>query len=275
MLKLRRDETPPDGEDFKQFNELIQEVLEVRARENLTGWLNGRLQQYIPHDVLIAAWGNFQQGSIHLEMFTSLPDDLSAMMSPGDVKPLLVSLYKRWTSDDRRPFSLNVQKGEFEAAAGAQSKKTEFSLKDMVAVIVHGISDQRGQNDYLYAFFSKYPKQRRNEAYPLKVLLPYIDAAFRQVKSAAVPVQADYKDTDFYATTISAGLQSELLTEREIEIMKWVATGKTDEEVGNILNVSAFTIKRHMQRIFRNLDVFTRAQAIATFKDKFDFPAGI
>jgi DNA-binding CsgD family transcriptional regulator len=52
--------------------------------------------------------------------------------------------------------------------------------------------------------------------------------------------------------------------------MKWVAMGKTNGEIGSILNVSSFTIKNHMQRIFKKLDVFNRAQAVSTFKRNYN-----
>jgi DNA-binding CsgD family transcriptional regulator len=42
-----------------------------------------------------------------------------------------------------------------------------------------------------------------------------------------------------------------------------VRNGKTNFEIGMILDISAFTVKNHLQRIFRKLDVVNRAQAVA------------
>ena len=53
------------------------------------------------------------------------------------------------------------------------------------------------------------------------------------------------------------------LSERETQIMAWVAMGKTNSEIGSILNISGFTVKNHMQRIFQKLNVFNRAQAVS------------
>lgn len=52
------------------------------------------------------------------------------------------------------------------------------------------------------------------------------------------------------------------LSEREHEIMHWVGHGKTNLEIGMILGISQFTVKNHLQRIFRKIDVRNRAQAI-------------
>jgi DNA-binding CsgD family transcriptional regulator len=50
---------------------------------------------------------------------------------------------------------------------------------------------------------------------------------------------------------------------RELEIMDWVRKGKTNQEIGMILNISVFTVKNHLQRVFKKLDVLNRAQAVA------------
>lgn len=52
------------------------------------------------------------------------------------------------------------------------------------------------------------------------------------------------------------------LSEREHEVMHWVGCGKTNHEIGMILGISQFTVKNHLQRIFRKIDVRNRAQAI-------------
>ena len=53
------------------------------------------------------------------------------------------------------------------------------------------------------------------------------------------------------------------LSERERQIMVWVAMGKTNPEIGCILDISEFTVKNHMKSIFSKLDVTNRAQAVA------------
>jgi len=53
------------------------------------------------------------------------------------------------------------------------------------------------------------------------------------------------------------------LTGREAEIMEWVKMGKTNAEIGIILSISAFTVKNHMQHIFKKLDVYNRTRAVS------------
>ena len=53
------------------------------------------------------------------------------------------------------------------------------------------------------------------------------------------------------------------LSERERQIMHWIALGKTNPEIGCILHISEFTVKNHIKSIFAKLDVSNRAQAVA------------
>jgi DNA-binding CsgD family transcriptional regulator len=56
---------------------------------------------------------------------------------------------------------------------------------------------------------------------------------------------------------------SSQLSERERECMRWVASGKTDWEIGMILVISSSTVRFHIENARRKLDASTRAQAIA------------
>ena len=53
------------------------------------------------------------------------------------------------------------------------------------------------------------------------------------------------------------------LTEREAEILRWVAQGKTNREIASILFVSHHTVRKHLEHAFEKLGVHTRAAAIA------------
>lgn len=74
------------------------------------------------------------------------------------------------------------------------------------------------------------------------------------------------KDEDLLDSMAQGGL-----SDREQEILHWVRSGKTNLEIGMILNISANTVKNHLKRIFQKLDVSCRAQAVA----KTGMPAGV
>lgn len=58
-------------------------------------------------------------------------------------------------------------------------------------------------------------------------------------------------------------LNAEGLTEREVEILGWVARGKTNQEIAALLVVSPHTIRKHLEHAFDKLRVHTRTAAVA------------
>jgi hypothetical protein len=56
-----------------QFIELIHESLRIKTHFQLFLWLQGRLQQHLPHDILIAAWGDFSIGLIYFDAISAVP----------------------------------------------------------------------------------------------------------------------------------------------------------------------------------------------------------
>ena len=64
----------------------------------------------------------------------------------------------------------------------------------------------------------------------------------------------------------SAGIRPQALrplglTKRETEVLAWVAEGKTNAEIGNILSISPRTVQKHLEHIFTKLGVETRTAA--------------
>ena len=53
------------------------------------------------------------------------------------------------------------------------------------------------------------------------------------------------------------------ISPREIEIMKWVAVGKTDSEIGQIIDRSKSTAHFHIEQVKKKLKVHSRTEAIA------------
>ena len=53
------------------------------------------------------------------------------------------------------------------------------------------------------------------------------------------------------------------LTKREAEVLKLVATGKTNRDIANELFISEKTVARHLSNIFVKLDLTSRAAATA------------
>lgn len=62
---------------------------------------------------------------------------------------------------------------------------------------------------------------------------------------------------------LAAGISSEVLTGRELEVLTLLAQGRSNKEIGARLFISESTVKTHLRSIFAKLDVLSRTEAIA------------
>lgn len=53
------------------------------------------------------------------------------------------------------------------------------------------------------------------------------------------------------------------LTFKETEVLMWIARGKTNRDIGLILNCSPRTVNKHLEHVFEKLGVETRSAAVA------------
>ncbi|MFZ3072733.1 MAG: diguanylate cyclase [Thermodesulfobacteriota bacterium] len=60
-----------------------------------------------------------------------------------------------------------------------------------------------------------------------------------------------------------AGSGAKALSAKEIEVLRWVQEGKTNDEIAVILGKSKWTAKYHIKNVFRKLNVTNRASAIS------------
>lgn len=53
------------------------------------------------------------------------------------------------------------------------------------------------------------------------------------------------------------------LTMREAEVLIWIARGKSNRDISDILGISPRTVNKHLEQIFTKLGVENRASAAA------------
>jgi DNA-binding NarL/FixJ family response regulator len=63
--------------------------------------------------------------------------------------------------------------------------------------------------------------------------------------------------------TQASRLATASLTPRETEVLSWIAKGKTNRDVAEILGMSPRTVNKHLEHVFEKLGVETRAAAAA------------
>ena len=66
------------------------------------------------------------------------------------------------------------------------------------------------------------------------------------------------------AAKLAERVSGEALSPREIDVLRRMAVGKSNKEIGTELFISEGTVKTHIKSIFNKLDVVSRTEAVAT-----------
>ena len=243
------------NQNWEKIFDVIQKSFTVQKHVDFFKWLQGSVSQILPHDVLVAAWGDFSSGDLNFDVSSNIEGMRTQKLidAPGVFAYLMSNLHQRWVDNGNKWFRINF----FDAEGINAQSPTQFTSKlvGMNSLLVYGVKDTRGKNDCIYVFFDK-AREFQVQHSVLGLLMPHVDAALRRV---------EYIENSTTEVEMIEVLNLGGLSDREHEILHWVKTGKTNFEVGLILSISPNTVKNHLKRIFQKLDVSCRAQAAAKF----------
>ncbi len=78
---------------------------------------------------------------------------------------------------------------------------------------------------------------------------------YRAIQAGAIPVHL--------AAKLAERVSGETLSVREIDVLKLMAQGKSNKEIGSALFISEGTVKSHVKAIFAKMNVISRTEAVA------------
>lgn len=241
---------------------VIQQGLAVNRHVDLLRWLQGDVQRVLPHEILLACWGQFGAAGFHIDVISRLPSIRTLNVIDRNIEPAVHRLRERWRHGGGHAVKVAIPTG-----IAVTRTATHCDVADMFGAmrvaLVHGLNDQRGRQECCYIALTRRPTLPPITPRAFEWLLPSLDTALRGV--AHLPIQYPHGPATIAANgaALDPGFTALGLSEREAEIMRWVRAGKTNHEIGRILSISAFTVKNHLKRIYTKLDVRNRAQAVA------------
>jgi transcriptional regulator EpsA len=190
-----------------------------------------------------------------------MPGVKTVKCSGCQAQPVSGDLFNHWQRNGHQMISVEGKLPDFfNMACGCIADKR---LSGVHSALMHGLRDERSGEDALYLLLRPEQPFTKRERRMFGLLLPQIDHACRRVVAGdGSQVCSDSPPGALPAVAADdSGLSG-----REMEIMSWVRAGKTNHEIGMILDISAFTVKNHLQRIFRKINVTNRAQAVSKFE---------
>ncbi|MEO8768061.1 MAG: XrtB/PEP-CTERM-associated transcriptional regulator EpsA [Nitrosospira sp.] len=241
-------------EDAERYFRIIQEGIGVRRHYDFVIWLQGEIQHYLPHEIMLAAWGDFNSNLIRYDIASALLGVRTDYANMESLSPLLQGLFNRWIELDKVPYTLGAGESGFLLEDEERGLQCPLggALQGMRSILIHGISDERGHHDCLYLIFSSKKTLDTSMVNTIEVLLPYIDNALGRI----TPLPR----CEHPAPSLQY-IEDYGLSKREREVLNCVRMGKTNSEIAAVLGISIFTVTSHLQDIFQELDGCNRIQA--------------
>ncbi len=157
-----------------------------------------------------------------------------------DGKNRIVCPTMRCWVEHQRPIIINVPKNSRNNALDPGKAIAQPRVENS---ITHGDIEE---GVITYVSFSCNPDNWRDEHfYLLSYLTPYLCMAIKRVFSE------------------SKECSVKKITSRETDIILLMRTGKSNLEIGELLHISHWTVKNHVQNILKKMNVSNRTQAVA------------
>ncbi len=240
--------------DFLQIESIVLHLdasLRVHARAHFFSWTQGLLQSLIRHELLVCTLCHGKPPAFRADGFSmSAPDPAvfsDLFLRDSSVAP---SLLKAWEERRFQPVTLDLEAGAAHGALGNGAFARELQRAGATQLLSHGVHDADGRALSLFTFACRPGSIGPRQTYLAQLLVPAMHAAWARTQVTRAPASGD---------KLSGG---NVLTVRELDILKWIYLGKSNFEIGAILNISPLTVKNHVQKILRKLNVVNRTQAI-------------
>ena len=231
--------------------------LRVHTRPHFFSWTQGLLQGLIKHELLICALRDGKPLSFRADSFSmNAPEPAifsELFLRDASVAP---NLMDAWVKRDFRPLICDTNNGSL--FAGSEFAR-ELERIGATQLLVHGTHDVDGQVTSFFTFACVPRAVGPGQAYIAQLAVPFLHAAW--VRSQ---LKVDGRALGAEGPKSSVACK---ITSREQEILRWIYLGKSNFETGAILGISPLTVKNHVQKILRKLNVVNRAQAVGKALD--------
>ena len=238
--------------DFLQIESIVLNLdasLRVHARAHFFSWSQGLLQSLIRHELLICTLCHGKPPAFRADGFSMTAPD------PSTFSDLFLrdtagapALLKAWEERRYQPLVIEPASGALPGGAFAR----ELERLGASQLLVHGVHDSEGRAISLFTFACRPGSAGARQAYLAQLLVPLLHSAW-------VRTQLQRRGD---GTPAEKSTGHSVLTVRELDILKWIYLGKSNFEIGAILKISPLTVKNHVQKILRKLNVVNRTQAI-------------
>ena len=246
---------PVDSQDRLLLTRALNSITSAKTISELKEQTQRVLPLLLPCENFVFASGRSKAHRVfisHLVYADSVSDDClhDVIDSDGMVPPVSIDLMEHCG----RPKLTLPHRLEGSVDRVWADIFTRHQIDNVAWIVLPGLH----RNTFTTYFFINTPLAIAHECkLRMTLLAPYLHIALNRVLGAKRLRR--HEEVNRGTRFIS------ILSSREAEIAHWVARGKTNWEIGQILGISDKTVKTHMQNIFSKLKASSRAQIAALF----------
>ena len=236
-----------DEPEQQRLIRTIESAIEVRCPDEFHAWMRGPFHALLPHDSLIClelvgSDGTRQLACLHHRVV----DTVTTAFLDDARHGLAVRLALAYHGNRRQTSTLDgpaLKKAlQADRSLRTDSASTEFGLVRNAAI--HRIRLLSGAS-YCLVLLNVAADRLDRCRHLFKLLSLHLKMALSR------------------ALTATASPKVAALTPRELDILRFIAKGRSNREISVALGISPITLKGQVARLYRKLDVQNRADAVA------------
>lgn len=237
------------------FIEVIEESLRIKKRTHLFNWLQRGFQYLLAHEVMLFGVKSLDSHAYDYEYFTSSRyfGDQQMYLALQKEDGVVRQAVAEWRKSHQPVFVVDGLLSDVPTNYTLIQASTEaLSNIELKSFAVHGFGDMQSHLASIVIFGRLSYPMNKQTATLLKLLMPYLHCAIAQICAGS--------------SHTGAGSQHQFtqkVTKRELQVLTWLHTGKTNHEIADVLHISPLTVKNHVQNIIRKFNVNNRSQAAA------------
>jgi transcriptional regulator EpsA len=236
------------GLDPIAYAEFVAQAVAVTTNEDFVRLAQGPLRMVFPHGMLLAGVGHAQADGIRVYHAIGVDYPQSYLQKLREPAVFAGPVLTQWLQT-REPQLTNV-----ESANLPPHWRETMLQQNFRNIAAHGVRDINGSGA-TYFTFSKIPGELNSKhGLRLKALAPILHQALLSTWMHASITYRQQRHSE-----------PNNITDRQAEILHWVAHGKSNGEIAQILGLSEHTVKNHLKQVLQRLGAANRHQVAKVF----------
>jgi LuxR family transcriptional regulator, quorum-sensing system regulator CviR len=234
--------------------EVFERLALATSKDGFLECMKGPLQRLIPHESFICGLARLDQDSLLPKYLLahSFPEQyLDHIRRQGRLRPRTL---RRW-SRSGIPLAINFLEPNLTWPAAMFDHARLFKFKNLLC---HGQFDIDRRHMSYVSFHRIEGRVEASHCDIAKYIMPHLHASLLRLSHSAPPLNQP--------NTIrsSCGTEQVQLSQRQLEILYLLGMGKTNWEIGLIVETSIDNVKYHVKQIGRILNACNRSDIVAT-----------